>query len=1406
MVDFTGRWQVVVAKDGNPAWGQPPLSMKVRDNNILEIGIIDGAGLPQWAVGSTQIEAGKWYQAAATATADTLSLWLRPEGSRSYIHQASVTISGAFFNTYGAFDQPWVVGRGMWNGWQADWFDGRIDEVRISDTALSVEDFLGNFSTEDSDADGMPDSWELVYFRETSAESDATILAKQSSLNADPDGDSYSNQVELNYGMNPVATEDLTGKLAREVWLGINGGAVADLTQSERFYGEPDLYSLTDGAVSSVDFDDYFGERLRGWITPTVSGDYTFWISGDDSCELWLSPTASKFGKERVASLSKWSSPMEWTKFASQKSATVSLVAGQSYFIEILHKEVWYADHLAVAWTPPGGIRELLPKAVLWPYLSDPEDTDMDDLPDAWEIAHGFHVGDRGVEYPNERADADPDGDGFTNGFEAVMNANPNVAEGMAGYWERSLWTGIWGDVVGDLDNSPRFYENPNLSDLVTSLDASPSVGGENCAYRFRGFITPAQSGTYEFRAAGDDGFEVWVSPNASKFNRRLVAWSPHWVPEGEYGQNVTQQGKLSLQAGQPCYVEILLKQGLGGSHVSLQWKAPSGEFTDVSVSGLSSYFRTPEDPDDDDLSTAWESQHGFDLLTRENGDHSPLADPDGDRVDNRSECLGGGDPFTHDSSTGVWVCERWDGMPYYSVQEMVTATPFFSTPSSVEILHSTIGKMNKGHYLATRTRGRVTAPVTGKYRFWVSGGTSVELWLSTDDQPFTKRRIARVGPEVGISAGVSWTGPNPIFDLFTSQQSVEIELEAGQTYFIELLQQAGHWDDSHIGMAWAYNGGERTPVPFELLSSYAAGANDQDDDSLLDSWEIEMGLDATDNGLTDRARQGERGDYDADGLTNLEEYIVGTNPCNADSDGDGISDLEELKNLGTDPLAYDSAGEELIESVDIYSPAGGSMTWSSFADGVVGERFRGSIEFDLTVPESGLNWIVAIQGKILGQISQVEAIPLRISIDGQDLGRHDFNAALGEEETLRILTPQLTSGIHRVTIFVDNMVARKSFLLLGVDLRRPTGEDLDADGLPDWLAAFTSQNIWSVPTSVSTSVSPYFLEGGTRFEGNISLMANGNTVSTTTGTTDSTWFANAPLQSDGSTVLTGTFGDGKIESSQVTWTALEVGEVGLMELRAGDTLKFRASQGSGTSNGNGSTNGNATTYQILPGNWVAQGSPVAAQYYTFNYPGTFTLSATRNNGTVATTTVKVHQASAGGDLVLGTERARIFDLTGVPYGLDLEVAEPVRFSEETLLPEGGTRLRLESYADGDYGLLARIPNGGPVVAKLPVVVSAYSGATSNQYQIVGQSTVEGYMLISVPLVLTTIPEGYTVRVSIARAGVLFENGTNQLILTPSDFVDGQYMLRFLYPETMQGGFCHYVDLLDAQGQIIANY
>jgi len=72
----------------------------------------------------------------------------------------------------------------------------------------------------------------------------------------------------------------------------------------------------------------------------------------------------------------------------------------------------------------------------------------------------------------------------------------------------------------------------------------------------------------------------------------------------------------------------------------------------------------------------------------------------------------------------------------------------------------------------------------------------------------------------------------------------------------------------------------------------------DADQDGMDDAWEASHGLSP---GIRDRSD-----DNDRDGLTNIEEFALGTHPGNADTDGDGLSDGWEILN-GFDPLVPES-------------------------------------------------------------------------------------------------------------------------------------------------------------------------------------------------------------------------------------------------------------------------------------------------------------------------------------------------------------------------------------------------------------------------------------------------------------------------------------------------------------------
>jgi hypothetical protein len=58
--------------------------------------------------------------------------------------------------------------------------------------------------------------------------------------------------------------------------------------------------------------------------------------------------------------------------------------------------------------------------------------------------------------------------------------------------------------------------------------------------------------------------------------------------------------------------------------------------------------------------------------------------------------------------------------------------------------------------------------------------------------------------------------------------------------------------------------------------------------------------------------------DPDHDGLTNLQEFQLGTDPNNPDTDGDGLIDGDEVNKYHTNPLLPDTDGDEIPDGVEV--------------------------------------------------------------------------------------------------------------------------------------------------------------------------------------------------------------------------------------------------------------------------------------------------------------------------------------------------------------------------------------------------------------------------------------------------------------------------------------------------------
>ena len=178
---------------------------------------------------------------------------------------------------------------------------------------------------------------------------------------------SQTRQVVPTLRLYPTTAIPNGGAVMREVWTGLTGASISTMTSNANYPNKPASREfITSFECLAQSWEDNFGTRVTGFIRAPVSGSYTFAVSGDEVVELYLSTDATSANKAIIASSATATVFRDFAANASQQSAPRSLVAGQVYYVELLHKESTGADHWSVGWKQPGDAAfSIIPGTVL---------------------------------------------------------------------------------------------------------------------------------------------------------------------------------------------------------------------------------------------------------------------------------------------------------------------------------------------------------------------------------------------------------------------------------------------------------------------------------------------------------------------------------------------------------------------------------------------------------------------------------------------------------------------------------------------------------------------------------------------------------------------------------------------------------------------------------------------------------------------------------------------------------------------------------------------------------------------------------------------------------------------------------------------------------------------------------
>ncbi|MEM1320597.1 MAG: PA14 domain-containing protein, partial [Bacteroidota bacterium] len=344
------------------------------------------------------------------------------------------------------------------------------------------------------------------------------------------------------------------GELYREYWDGISGTDIDDLIDgTNNFTLAPTSTSILNTFQGPNNIGSDYGTRVRGYISPTETGNHTFNLTGDDDNYLYFNPQGCDAdGIELIAYYDGWTNVTEHTKYTTQTSATFFLEAGRYYYIELLQKEGSGGDHFQVYWQTPS--------ITSWTIIPGTE----------------FFGHNAGCTYRNQ------DCVGGTDGELTI---------------ERYSISGT--SEISDLLDDPNYPANPSFTGTINSFQGPVNVDN-NFGTRVRGHIVPSETGNYLFNVTADDYIHLYLSTDETAENATRIAYADTYTGPTDHTTVASQTSvSIPLVAGNEYYVEMYHLDAGGGDFFNVYWQTPSSStWTIVPGANLSNIGDDCSSPD----------------------------------------------------------------------------------------------------------------------------------------------------------------------------------------------------------------------------------------------------------------------------------------------------------------------------------------------------------------------------------------------------------------------------------------------------------------------------------------------------------------------------------------------------------------------------------------------------------------------------------------------------------------------------------------------------------------------------------------------------------------------------------------------------------------------------------------
>jgi alpha-tubulin suppressor-like RCC1 family protein/Ca2+-binding RTX toxin-like protein len=620
----------------------------------------------------------------------------------------------------------------------------------------------------------------------------------------------------------------------------------------------------------------------------------------------------------------------------------------------------------------------------------------------------------------------------------------------------------------------------------------------------------------------------------------------------------------------------------------------------------------------------------------------------------------------------------------------------------------------------------------------------------------------------------------------------------------------------------------------------------DSDGDGLIDYEEVTAGADGY---ITDPRNA----DTDGDGLSDCDEYRYHTNPLVADTDGDGLSDGEESvagkDGYVTNPLLWDTDGDgvsdgaedangmdpthnnsgidtdgdgvsdidevlifgtkanvdnhfgtqTVLQNINLSTYTNETGSWNSENGGMVARTNNGSLGYQLDVAEQGIYLLEADGGQHNTFNTGSYSFLLNIYVDGIHVGDCSLSSNDGSDDKALMVLPKLTAGKHTVKIECSGSSANSYLKLTGAKLISYNGADWDGDGVADWIEDRIGNSSGLDANAVSTTVSPYTIEGESKYPDEIAIAS---TYTPETPTTDDLvahrgligkYYADIPLSPDSATTVTVDEQSGTATyNKEITWIAYNILDNADTKVRLNDSMKLAAyDSNSATSDPVSIKIYNKTTNAL-----VATHTQTAADTwnYKFETAGTYNIVGTcTENGRDITETVEVNVVSVnlGSTIVSIVNSTRNWNFACTSTTVQVE-ADPTITLSGMSQTASQRSYSLNATSTTDATIVARLGDNGPIMGSVAVNPIRIESSTVGNWNVV-DTLEDGSQLVEVTIALSEIPDDLVISMSMWHGAATFLNGTGSMTITAADFNSGgMYKYYLILPAGAGTHACHY--------------